>query len=203
MKDLTHQFLLFIERQLSYVFLNVLYHTMRYTITGLKKPYPHAIYAFWHRDIMPLMINRKNEKVAIMISPSRDGNYMAAPAIKFGFIAVRGSSSRKGMSALKEMIKLSKNHSLAITPDGPKGPAQILKEGVLQLAYLTKLPIIATRTHVSDAWVFNSWDRFYCPYPFSRIKIEYSKPFYISSKENFEEYKKEIESFMNEEGWWK
>ena len=197
MKEITHRFLLFIERQFAFVVLNILFYTMKYTIVGLKKPYPKAIYAFWHKDIMPLMINRKNENIVILISPSRDGNYMAEPAIKFGFIAVRGSSSRKGMSAMKEMIKLSEKHSLAITPDGPKGPAQVLKEGVIQLAYLTKLPIIATRTKVSAAWIFNSWDKFYFPYPFAKVRIEYSEPFYINSKDDFEENKKLIEEWMN------
>ena len=156
MSKFTHKLLLFIERQIAFVVLNILYYTIRYKKIGLKKPYPHAIYAFWHKDIMPLLIYRKKEKIAILISPSKDGDFIAAPAIKFGYLAVRGSSSRKGMSALKEMVKLSKKHSLAITPDGPKGPAQILKDGVLQLAYLTKLPIIATRTKISGAWVFNS-----------------------------------------------
>ena len=201
MKDITHKLILFIERQLSFVVLQILYYTMRYKIAGLKKPYPKAIYAFWHRDIMPLMISRRFEKIAILISPSRDGNYMAAPAIKYGYIAVRGSSSRKGMTALKEMIKLSEKHSLAITPDGPKGPAQILKEGVLQLAYLTKMPIIATRTKVSSSYVFNSWDRFYFPYPFAKVRIEYSEPFFVNTKEEFEDKRVEIERFMNEEDW--
>ena len=201
MSNITHKILLFLERQFAFVIINLLYLTLRYKKTGLKKPYPRAIYAFWHKDILPLMINRKHEKIVILISPSKDGDFIAAPAIKFGYIAVRGSSSRKGSEALKAMVKLSAKHSLAITPDGPKGPAQILKEGVLQLAYLTKLPIIATRTKVSSAWVFNSWDKFYFPYPFAKVKIEYGKPIYVSSKDEFEEKKRELEEFMNCNDW--
>jgi len=201
MSNITHKILLFLERQIAFVVINLLFKTIRYTKIGLKKPYPKAIYAFWHKDIMPLMINRKNEKIVILISPSKDGDFIAAPAIRLGYIAVRGSSSRKGTVALKEMVRLSADHSLAITPDGPKGPAQVLKDGVLQLSYLTKLPIIATRTKISAAWVFNSWDRFYFPLPFAKAKIEYSKPYYVHSKDDFLDRKREIEKFMNCEDW--
>ena len=201
MSNVTHKVLLFFERHLSIFFINILFYTLRYTKIGLKKPYPKAIYAFWHKDIMPLLINRKKENIAIIISPSKDGDFIAAPAIRAGYIAVRGSSSRKGTSALKQMVKLSENHSLAITPDGPKGPAQVLKDGVLQLSYLTKLPIIATRTKVSHAYVFNSWDRFYIPYPFAKVRIEYSKPIFVTSKDEFDDKKREIEEFMNSEDW--
>ena len=196
MKNIKHQTLLLIERVLIYLIIYPLHWTFRYNVKGYKKPYPKAIYAFWHKDIIPLMTNRKHEKNVILISNSKDGDFIALPAEMFGYIPVRGSSSKNGISALKEMITLSKKNSLAITPDGPKGPSQEIKDGVLQLAYLSKLPIIATKTKVSKAIYFNSWDKFYIPLPFAKIDIEYSQMYYINSKNEFDTKKKMIEEFM-------
>ena len=176
--------------------LSVLHLTLSYKIKGLSKPYPRAVYVFWHRNILPLLLNRRNEQAVVIISSSKDGDYIAEPAKLFGYLTARGSSTRQGSNALKEMIKLSQNHSLALTPDGPKGPARQLKEGALQLAYLTKLPLYAVRVNVSKAWVFNSWDRFIFPKPFARIGVEYSEPYLVNNKEDFMELKERIEKFL-------
>jgi len=172
--------------------------TYSYKISGLKKPYPKYIYVFWHRNILPLLLNRKNEKVVVLVSQSKDGDYIAEPCKLFGFLTARGSSTRHGASALKELIKLSKNHSIAITPDGPKGPKGVIKEGVLQLSYLTKIPICAVKVKVSSAWIFNSWDNFIFPKPFAKIEILYSAQMSISSKEDYLLYKNKIEEFMGD-----
>ena len=197
MKPQKHKLLLFLLTNTAFIIINLLHLTLKYRIKGAKPPYPHAIYAFWHKDIIPLLISRKREQVVIMVSTSKDGDFIAEPAKLFGYKVVRGSSSTNGANALKEMIKLAKSHSLAITPDGPKGPPQIIKEGVLQLAYLSKLPIIATKTNVSKAFTFNSWDRFYVPKPFAMVDIEYSEPIYVSNKSDFEMVKHKLEDFMN------
>ncbi len=189
--------ILFLEKYFAVFFLKLLGATFKYEITGLSKPYPKAIYVFWHRNIIPLLINRRNEKVVIIISSSTDGDYIAEPAKLFGYLPVRGSSTRQGTSALKEMLKLSSTHTIALTPDGPKGPAQKLKDGVLQLAYLSKCPVYAVNVKVSKAWIFKSWDKFILPKPFSNIKIEYSEPFMITCKETFDTYRTLIEEFMN------
>ena len=192
-----YKIILFLEKTSAYIFLSLLRITLRYRISGLQKPYPKAVYVFWHRNIISLLLNRRNENNVIIISSSKDGDYIAEPAKMFGYITVRGSSSRRGDTALKEMIKLSKKYSLALTPDGPKGPAQILKDGALHLAYLTKLPLYAVKVNVSKAWVFRSWDRFILPKPFAGISVLYSEPFYITSKDDFQSKRDEIQDWMN------
>ena len=199
MKEKLRKLLLFIIRPVTFLVINFLNLTTRYKIVGLDKPYPHAIYAFWHRDIIPLLVNRRFEHIAVIISPSRDGDFIAAPAKGAGYIPVRGSSSRKGSEALKRMVDLSVKHKLAITPDGPRGPAQIAKDGVFQLAYLTKLPIYCVNVHKSNAWRFNSWDKLVFPKPFSKVTITYSDPIIVESKEQFDEYKVILEEFLNRE----
>jgi len=192
-----YKIVLFLEKYVIYVALKVLQFTVTYDVKGLGKPYPRGIYVFWHRDIIPMLINRRHEDVVVIVSPSKDGDYAAEPAKLFGYIPVRGSTSRQGTSALKEMIKLSDNHSLAITPDGPKGPARKLKEGALQLAYLTKLPIYAIRVSISKEVIINSWDKFRIPLPCAKIEINYSEAFWVKTKEDFDVRKIEIEKFMN------
>ncbi|MCL1826418.1 MAG: lysophospholipid acyltransferase family protein [Candidatus Cloacimonetes bacterium] len=192
-----HKIILFLEKWIAFFVLNLLGFTFSYKVHGLKKPYPHCIYIFWHRNILPLLLNRKNEGVVVLISRSKDGDYIAEPCKAFGFQTARGSSSRKGTAALKEMISLSKNHSIAITPDGPKGPAGQIKEGALQLAYLTQLPICAVKVSVSTSWAVNSWDRFIIPKPFAKIDIFYSEPMMISSKADIEVHQKSLQEYMN------
>jgi len=189
---------LFFEKYLAFLLLHLLRVTYQYKITGLQRPYPHAIYAFWHRYIVPIVISRRNENAVIVISSSKDGDYIAEPAKLLGYQPVRGSSTRKGTSALKQMIALASQYTIGITPDGPKGPAHVVKEGVLQLAYLTKLPLYAISVSVSKAWVFNSWDRFVLPKPFAKINVHYSEPIYITQKEDFEEKKSELTQQMRD-----
>ena len=95
------------------------------------------------------------------------------------------------------LVKLLDTNSVSIAPDGPKGPRYKMKDGALQLAYLTKKPIIATRVSVTWKHVFNSWDRYILPCPFTRIRVEYSEPLYIESQDKFPEYKEQLENFMS------
>ena len=196
MKKILYKITLFLEKYFAFIILNILYITFSYKIIGLSKPYPKYIYIFWHRNIIPLLLNRKYENVVVLISSSKDGDYIAEPTKLFGFKTARGSSSRKGIAAFKELVRLSKNHTIAITPDGPRGPRGKVKDGALQLSYLTKIPLCAVKVKVSSAWVFNSWDRFVLPKPFAKIEVEYSEPIYVASKEDFELYKEQIEGFM-------
>jgi lysophospholipid acyltransferase (LPLAT)-like uncharacterized protein len=191
-----YKIILFLEKWFAFILLSIFRISFKYEKKGLENTKEKVIYVFWHRNIIPLMLDRRKENNVVLISNSKDGDYIAEPAKAFGYIVVRGSSTRGGVSALKEMSKLAKNHSVAITPDGPKGPPNKIKEGALQLAYLTKLPICAVYVKVYSKWVFNSWDNFIFPKFFSKIDIEYSKHFLIKNKNDFC-IKKDIEDFLN------
>jgi len=195
-----YRVILFFEKYFAYCLLHLLRLTYKYEIIGQQRPHPHGIYAFWHRNIISILLSRRNENNVIVISSSKDGDYIAEPAKLFGYQTVRGSSTRKGASALKQMVALASKYTIGITPDGPKGPVFELKEGVLQLAYLTKLPIYAINVSVSRAWVFNSWDRFMLPKPFAKIKLQYAEAVYVRGKEEFAQKKAELELGMRSEG---
>jgi len=143
-------------------------------------PTEKAIFAFWHRNILPLMYFHRNKNYVVIISKSQDGDLIADVCQKLGYLTARGSTSRGGTSALRNMIAQSRKYSLAFTPDGPKGPASRIKEGMVYLAKLTGLPIVLISARVGHEIVFNSWDRFRLPLPFSRIEVIYDSPQYIA-----------------------
>ena len=145
-------------------------------------PFPteKAIFAFWHRNILPLMYFHRNKNYVVIISKSQDGDLIADVCQKLGYLTARGSTSSGGSSALRNMIAQSRKYSLAFTPDGPKGPACKIKEGMVYLAKLTGLPIVLISARVGHEIVFNSWDRFRLPLPFSRIEVIYDSPQYIA-----------------------
>jgi len=113
---------------------------------------------------------------SLMISRSKDGDIIARVAEKSGWHAVRGSSSRGGSSALKEMIERLKRSRLAgHIVDGPKGPAGIVKAGAISLARSTGAVLVPMFTSADRAWYFNSWDRFMIPKPFARVTLRFGR----------------------------
>lgn len=112
-----------------------------------------------------------------LISRSNDGEYLAEMLRRWGFVPVRGSSSRGGSAALRELIGYARaGRSIAITPDGPRGPRQRLKPGVLVAAQLTGLPLVPVAAGASRGWWLGGWDRFLIPRPFARIRVAYGAP---------------------------
>lgn len=174
--------LFWIEKKVAGIMLRLLDASIRSEIKGSYFQEP-AIYALWHRNLLPLLLKHKDLGVAVVISSSKDGELIAGPAQELGFLPVRGSTTRGGDKAFKELLRCAKTRSLAITPDGPKGPSEKIQGGLLHLAYLTKLPIILVAADLDKEWVFHSWDRFRVPKPFATVKIQYSEPIYITEKE--------------------
>jgi lysophospholipid acyltransferase (LPLAT)-like uncharacterized protein len=102
-----------------------------------------VIIAFWHSRQLMMPLTYRGRLAHILISQHQDGEIIARIVERFGFRAVRGSSTRGGVEALRELIRLGRSGvDLVVTPDGPKGPAQVAKMGVIQLARASKLPII-------------------------------------------------------------
>jgi len=177
-----NKIIFFIEKHIIAILLLLLGFTFKYNILT-PKPKGIVIYAFWHRNMIPLLFLRKFEKIVILISSSKDGELIAGPAKVLGFLTARGSSRRGGSKAVKEIIKLSRRFSIGITPDGPKGPTEKIKDGLLYIAYFTHLPIIPVAVDIQREKVFNSWDGFRLPIPFTKVNVSYGKPIYIKSKD--------------------
>lgn len=144
-----------------------------------------VIVAFWHNRtaLMAYFYERYSRgRIALtFISRSRDGQFVTDVAARFGIKAVRGSSSRHGVSATLAAIRASSDHrvDLAITPDGPRGPRYQIQPGLLRLAQTTRRPIIAVTYQLKWKYLLKSWDRFHIPLPFSTCHLITSTPIFI------------------------
>jgi lysophospholipid acyltransferase (LPLAT)-like uncharacterized protein len=155
--------------------------TLKYTISIEDGGPPSewicpAVYVFWHRCVIPALYWYRHKDIAVMTSSSFDGEYIARIIEKFGYRAIRGSSTRGGVRALLGMHKeLDQGRAVAFTIDGPRGPRYQAKPGPVLLARNAKLPIVAFHCAVERAWVLDTWDRFIIPRPFSRIVLRVSR----------------------------
>lgn len=144
-------------------------------ISGLDDLYP-GIFPFWHRCVLPATWLFRRRGIAVMTSQSLDGEFIARVIRRFGFVPVRGSSTRGGRRALLEMDRmLAQRQAVAFTIDGPRGPAFVAKKGPVLLARSSGAPITAFYVAVQRAWVLNTWDRLVIPKPFSRILVRVAR----------------------------
>jgi lysophospholipid acyltransferase (LPLAT)-like uncharacterized protein len=179
---------------LIYTLIRSVAATVRYKLNdgsglfGASVPPDKFIFAIWHNRLsLCLMIYRRyiakrspGRRMAAMVSASRDGGLLARILELFGVQPVRGSSSRRGPQALREMVSwCARGYDLAITPDGPRGPCYQVQEGVISTAQLTGLPIVPASYHLNWKIRLKSWDRFQVPLPFARCEITTGKPMRI------------------------
>lgn len=140
----------------------------------------NVIFVLWHGRLLPLSYFHGDWRLVTLISSSADGEYIARVVERWGYTVVRGSSSRGGSEALRELVRHARaGRSLAITPDGPRGPREKMKAGPLIVSQLTGVPLMPVAAGADRAWWFEGWDRFLVPRPFSRIRIVYGEPFTI------------------------
>lgn len=189
----------YLERKLGALLLRLLRKTLKFEVINQEtSDRIRCIYMFWHRNLLLMTLQRIDQGAAVMVSSSKDGEMIAGPLSELGYIPVRGSSSRKGSMAMREMIRMSKTISLAITPDGPKGPCYTFHLGLFQIAYLAKIPIVAVAVNANKEWLFNSWDKFRFPKPFAKLTMIYSDPIWVNNKEDIAIVEETIRSFLEE-----
>jgi len=135
-----------------------------------------GIYCFWHRCALPsLLYFRGKLRCSILVSQSFDGELIARTIERFGFDAVRGSSSREGAAGLLGLRRAIEAGFIAVfTADGPRGPRYRSKIGPVKLAQMTKAPVGILYLLPERAWVANSWDGFLIPKPFSRVAVAWA-----------------------------
>lgn len=136
-----------------------------------------VIFVFWHAHLLPLAHGHRGEGIVTLVSEHRDGEILARLTRRWGYRAVRGSSTRGAAKALKGLIRAARSgRDLALAPDGPRGPARVFKPGALASAQVTGLPLIPLAAGSSGAWRLKSWDRFLIPRPFSTLCLAYGPP---------------------------
>lgn len=149
----------------------------REAVDALRARKEPIIFAFWHGQMLPLLYQHRDEGVAILISSHRDGELIAQVAHRLGYRTVRGSSSRGAGRALLGMVReLEAGGEVAVTPDGPRGPAERFASGALVAAQRAGAYIVPVGVSVDRAWRLRSWDRFLVPKPFARVTCAYGPP---------------------------
>jgi len=143
----------------------------------LEKGIP-AIGAFWHGRLLMMPIIYRGKKLSFLVSPHRDGQVVGKALKRFGFHPILGSTTRKGFSGFKQMVKAHRS-DIAIVPDGPRGPRHQVQIGVIELAKLTGRAVIPMTFSASTGKIFNTWDQFFLPFPFSKGVFIWGEPIYV------------------------
>ncbi|MBI4573561.1 MAG: lysophospholipid acyltransferase family protein [candidate division NC10 bacterium] len=139
-----------------------------------------VIVAFWHGRLLMMPFVYPGHPVTILISQHRDGEHITRIAEWLGFTAVRGSATRGGARAFMQLLhNLRDGRNVVITPDGPKGPRQRVKSGVIELARLSGMPILPVAFGAWPRTILKSWDCFLVPHPFGRAVFVWGEPIYV------------------------
>jgi lysophospholipid acyltransferase (LPLAT)-like uncharacterized protein len=159
------------------------------------------IISFWHACIIPATYLFRNCGIRVMSSNSYDGEYMGRIIRKFGFVAVKGSSSRNAVRALLGLRRaLQQGWAVAFTLDGPRGPRYKVKPGPVALARSSSVPLTMFHIAVERAWVLNTWDRLIIPKPFSRVLMRFGKLIPVpadDSDEDLQRYEHELQGSLD------
>jgi len=139
-----------------------------------------VLYAFWHGRMLILSYSHRRKKIQVLISQHRDGEIIARIIGRLGFGTVRGSTTHGGFKAILQMANKAKaGYDIAITPDGPKGPAFKVQLGTAYIAQKSNIPIIPITNSAKRRWTLKSWDEFIIPQPFSKAVVLIGKPIYV------------------------
>jgi lysophospholipid acyltransferase (LPLAT)-like uncharacterized protein len=157
--------------------------------------------SFWHSCIIPATYICRDLGVRVMSSNSYDGEYMGRIIRKFGFVAVKGSSSRNAVRALLGLRRaLEDGWTVAFTLDGPRGPRHKVKPGPVALGRSSQVPLTMFHAAVDNAWVLDTWDRLMIPMPFSRVLLRFGKLIRVpadASNQEIEHYNAELQSSLD------
>jgi len=157
--------------------------------------------SFWHSCMIPATYIWRDMGIRVMSSTSYDGEYMGRIIHQFGFVAVKGSSSRNAVRALLGLRRaLEEGWTVAFTLDGPRGPRHKVKPGPVALGRSSAQPLTMFHAAVDRAWVLNTWDRLMIPKPFSRVLVRFGKLIPVpsdASDEDVERYTADLQASLD------
>ena len=171
-----------------YGLINIIGRTIKFEVIGWEnheqvfRDGQLPIYVFWHERIFLTTYWWRNRRIVVLTSKSFDGEYIARFIQRFGYGAVRGSSTRGGVGAVVEMVRLMRQGcTTAFTIDGPKGPPRVAKMGAVLLAKKSGYPILPVTMALERRWIAPTWDSFQVPKPFSRACVFVAPPIYVAA----------------------
>lgn len=164
--------------------------SLRYQVEGeeqlrrIDREHENFLLAFWHGQMLPVLFyftqsEYDQSRFYTFISPHRDGEYITRAADGLGINALRTSLRDRRLSALKDAIEIARSgHNLAVTPDGPIGPAFEAKDGIIKISRKLELPILPVAALPSRGKFFSSWDHFVLPFPFASLRVAFGEPLF-------------------------
>jgi lysophospholipid acyltransferase (LPLAT)-like uncharacterized protein len=158
------------------------------------------IYAFWHENLLMPAYHYSRPDIWVLISQHADGELISEACRRLGFQTVRGSTTRGGAAAVRELLDVSSRGHLGVTPDGPRGPRRQVQMGLIYLAAKTGLPIVPVGYAFHGAWRMNSWDRFAVPRPWSGVTCVTAEPVSVPQrvdKKQLELYRQQVQDALN------
>jgi lysophospholipid acyltransferase (LPLAT)-like uncharacterized protein len=142
------------------------------------------VFLLWHEVILPLLWHHRGQGHTLIVSEAREGQYLVDFATSLGYRAVRGSSTRGAARALLGAVReLREGHTVAFTPDGPRGPGREMKPGVVAAAQRAGTAVVPVHARTERSWRLNSWDRFMIPKVGARVTVTYGRPFEVAEGE--------------------
>jgi lysophospholipid acyltransferase (LPLAT)-like uncharacterized protein len=138
------------------------------------------IFGFWHGRIFQGTLYFQRRGIVVITSENFDGEWIARIIHRFGFGTARGSTSRGGTGAMRQLIRtIAQGRSAAITLDGPRAPARVAQPGAVWLAKATGHPVVPFHAESSSHWTLRSWDRTQIPKPFATVAMAIGEPLYV------------------------
>lgn len=205
MASLADKFLLNTAPWLAAKIISLLHRTLKPEMIGddslhqLWNDGQPVILSFWHDQLFLMVKGYRGPGARVLISASQDGELIARTMACFGIGSVRGSSTRGGRAAVREMMALAMEPlDLVFTPDGPKGPRHVAKPGVAQLARLSGRPVVPMAFACSSGHRFQSWDRFLLPYPRGRAVYSFGEPLVYEKDESVEAFLARLQAAMDD-----
>ena len=204
--DLRDRMLIRLADLVFFFAISLIGRTIRWEVQGIEHldsvtaAGRQPIYCLWHDRIFAGTYFLRDRGVVVLTSQSKDGEYIARFLRRFGFGAVRGSSSRGGVKGLVEMIRsMRRGLPMAFTVDGPRGPRYEAKAGPVLLAQKTGNPILPFSVECRRFRTVKSWDRLQIPIPFTKALFTYSTPIYVlPEKAGVDEKLAELQSSLDD-----
>jgi lysophospholipid acyltransferase (LPLAT)-like uncharacterized protein len=172
----------------GYPLIAALGSTLRWRAEGLEhlaaveRSGRPPIMAFWHGRILPATVYFRRRGIVVITSENFDGEWIAGIIERFGYGTARGSTSRGGRKALRQLTRdMAAGKPAAFTIDGPRGPARVAQAGAMWLAKATGNPVVPFHIETDRHWTLNSWDRTQIPKPFAVAAIVIGEPIYVAA----------------------
>ncbi len=157
-------------------------------IEAARRLSPHVIYSLWHGRLLALSYSHRNRKIHVLASDHPDGDLMGKVVEWLGFGHLKGSSTRGGAKALRDLTSIMKDgYDTGLAVDGPRGPRGVVKQGPIELSRFTGCAVIPLTSSAKPRKLLRSWDRFQFPMPFARVIVGYGEPFVVPRRADPEE----------------